>query len=66
MFGIELVAEDEAERGHDFSLRFRRQRSEQYLTSAQIAAHFLRQKYGRPQQMQALLGNCAFKWGMAA
>ena len=57
---IELVAEDEAECGHDFPWRFRRQRSEQYLTSAQTAAHFLRQKYGRPQQRQILLGKCVF------
>jgi len=66
MFLIELIAKDEAERGHDFSFRFRRQRSEQYLTSAQTTAHFLRQKYGRPQQMQTLLGNCDFRWGIAA
>ena len=53
---IELVAENETQRGHDFSWRLRRQRSEQYLTSAQTVAHFLRQKYGRPQQIQILLG----------
>jgi hypothetical protein len=53
---IKLVAKDEAECGHDFPGRFRRQRSEQYLTSAQTEAHFLRQKYGRPQQIQILLG----------
>ena len=40
----ELVAEDEATRFRHLSLRFRRQRSEQYLTSAQTAAHFLRQE----------------------
>jgi hypothetical protein len=41
---IELIAEDQAEGGHGFSLRVRRQRSEQYLTSSQTFAHFLRQK----------------------
>ncbi len=38
------VTEDEAKRGQDLSLRFLRQRSEQYLTSVHTAAHFLRQE----------------------
>ena len=57
---IELLAEDQAQRGHDFAFRFRRQRSEQYLTSVQTAAHFLRQEYGRPQHRQILLGRSDF------
>ena len=57
---IDLLAEDQAQRGHDFAFRFRRQRSEQYLTSAQTAAHFLRQEYGRPQHRQVLLGRSDF------
>jgi hypothetical protein len=64
MFWIKLVTENEAEGGHDFPWRLRRQRSEQYLTSAQTSAHFLRQKYGRPQQIQILLGSWDFKWAI--
>jgi hypothetical protein len=60
MLRIKLIAEDQAEGGHGFSLRVRRQRSEQYLTSSQTFAHFLRQKYGRPQQLQILLGSSDF------
>jgi hypothetical protein len=36
-----------------------RQRSEQYFTSSQTRAHFLRQANGRPQVKQSLLGNVA-------
>ena len=37
-----------------------RQRSEQYLTSSQTRAHFLRQENGRPHLTQSLLGRVAF------
>jgi hypothetical protein len=60
VYWIKLITKDQAEYVHDFPWRFRRQRSEQYLTSTQTAAHFFRQKYGRPQQMQILLGRSDF------
>ncbi len=37
-----------------------RQRSEQYLTSSQTRAHFLRQENGRLHLKQSLLGRVAF------
>ena len=37
-----------------------RQRSEQYLTSSQTRAHFLRQENGRPHLTHSLLGRVAF------
>ena len=36
--------------------RVRRQRSEQYRTSSQTFAHFLRHANGRPQEAQVLVG----------
>ena len=38
----------------------RRQRSEQYLTSAHTVAHFFRQANGRPQAAHTLVGRSAF------
>lgn len=38
----------------------RRQRSEQYSTASQTAAHFLRQTNGRPQARQVRVGRSAF------
>ncbi len=38
----------------------RRQRSEQNLTSLQLAAHFLRQVKGRPHDAQIFVGKSAF------
>ena len=43
--------------------RRRRQRSEQYLTSSQQSAHFLRQVKGRPQTGQTFFGKSDFdRW----
>lgn len=39
-----------------------RQRFEQYLTSAQTFAHFLRQAKGRPQVAQVLDGKSALRF----
>ena len=39
----------------------RRQRSEQYRTSAQTFAHFLRQVNGRPHAAQVLVGRFDFR-----
>jgi hypothetical protein len=44
--------------------RARRQRSEQYLTSSQTFAHFLRQTNGRPQVMQFFCGRSDFFIGL--
>ncbi len=40
--------------------RRRRQRSEQYFTSSQQSAHFLRQAKGRPHTGQILVGRSDF------
>lgn len=42
------------------SMRFRRQRSEQWRTLSQSRAHFRRQVNARPQVAQSLVGNLAF------
>ena len=45
-------------------LRERRHRSEQYLTSSQTFAHFLRHVNGRPQTTQVFCGRSDFFIGL--
>ena len=46
---------------HDFA---RLHLSEQYLTSSQTRAHFLRQMKGRPQAAQSFWGRFGFLWAI--
>jgi hypothetical protein len=47
-------------RGEPTRLDSRRQRSEQYFTSAHDFSHFFRQKKGRPQCAHRFSGKCGF------
>jgi hypothetical protein len=49
-FAMQMIKGDIDDPLHFFS----RQRSEQYLTSVQFLAHFLRHSKGRPQRTQIL------------
>ena len=51
---------EDSEDSPDLDVRCRRQRSEQYLTCSQHAAHFLRHKKGRKQTTHTLCGRCVF------